>query len=872
MSRFRSLRLGLLIVGLTILGLSACDNDNDSDPAQADAAPPNGDDGTDGDDDPDGDNGTDDSDNETITLSGTLTAPPGIRTDGDVNAPQAPVVSNDTPDQAQGLIVPVTLGGYVNRPGAGPPGRSQQSGDRSDFFRAELASGQTLQLFMEARAGLIFGSRLELVLYDAEGVLLDSTAGTSKTKTLTAPDDGQFVIEVRAARGASNYLLSVGQSLNGEAPAGLRLNADFVPNELIVRPAPRRSAQTAPAMETRNQRWRLAGRAARGGPTSHPEGHLGHALRGADPDLQARWRTLQRLMELRRRDDIRAAAPNYRRYPQARPDDPFFDAQWHYEMIRLPAAWDITQGGPDSVVAVVDTGVLDEHPDLEGKLLSGYDFVSDRNNSGDGDGIDPDPSDPGDAQDSFHGTHVSGTIAAATDNGQGVAGAGWGIRVLPMRALGINGGTDFDIEQAIRYAVGLANDSGAVAAQTADVINLSLGGPESSPTNEAFFEDVRDEGVFVVAAAGNQGKQQATFPAAYDSVLSVSAVDLQQEAAFYSNFGPSIDLAAPGGDLRTDRNGDGVPDGVLSTLGQPNGDAIEPVYVNYQGTSMAVPHVAAVLGLMRGIDPDLTPAAFEDLLAAGAITQDLGDPGRDDRFGHGLIDARLALEAVTEGPIQEPDPEILAVPAALNFGASLTRAQLRLENGGGGELVLDPLETREPWLTLTPQRVSEAGLGTYRLEVDRSGLDVGSYQTQLTVQGNAPSLRISIIMEVTQAGTTAGDAGYHFVLLVDAETGDTVEQVEAQVVADQAAFEFTDVTPGTYQIVAGTDNSNDGFLCESAESCGFYPLFDPVDPQPIEVTEDRDDLDFVTTYNPGFADESPTDGSGFQPQRHRRAR
>src|SRR5262249_46916766 len=160
------------------------------------------------------------------------------------------------------------------------------------------------------------------------------------------------------------------------------------------------------------------------------------------------------------------------------------------------AAWDTTQGSDQVIVAVIDSGILSKHPDLVGKIVPGYDFVRASGNSGDGDGLDSNPEDKGEAP--YHGTLVAGIVAASTDTGLGVAGVGWKTRVMPVRAIGVDGsGTSYDILQAVQYAAGMANDSGHVPTRSADIINLSLGGKSSSAVEQSVFTAVRSKGIFV---------------------------------------------------------------------------------------------------------------------------------------------------------------------------------------------------------------------------------------------------------------------------------------------------------------------------------------------------------------------------------------
>ncbi len=209
-----------------------------------------------------------------------------------------------------------------------------------------------------------------------------------------------------------------------------------------------------------------------------------------------------------------------------------------------------------------------------------------------------------------------------------------------------------------------------------------------------------------------------------------------------------VDVAAPGGDTAVDRNGDGYADGVLSTS-EDDSRGAPSIYVFYQGTSMASPHVAGVAALMRAVNPALTPALFDTLLASGALTTDLGTAGRDDIFGHGLIDARKAVEAAAG---TTPDtPFLLVSPTGLNLGTSQTQTSFQVSNGGGGTLTIASVTDDQPWLVRQRQRSRHVSsrrrshrsrerhlhgnhqrreLGRERLRLGRDGGGVGRHQRQ----------------------------------------------------------------------------------------------------------------------------------------------
>jgi len=811
----------------------------------------------------------------TFTLSGIIQAPDNALIDSDVNDPLATYTPNDNFIDAQDLPNPVILGGYVNLAGTGPSGRSQISGDGSDFFRVSLIAGQIITLFIAANPTLV---DLDLYLYDALETQIDVAMGPGGQESLVAPADGNYFIEVRAMASASNYNLTIGQSSSTALTQTLRLSDEFVPGEVIVRfeedgPASevlRSSAgqaqlwgmQTKAGALTREMLLRFDEEAG----SQETFRALGirqtasrNIHRAAEGNTQRKSDTLHIIKSLRRRADVRYAQPNYIRKALAIPDDPQYPRQWHYPLINLPQSWDVTTGSNAVIVAVIDTGVLLNHPDLQNRLTSdGYDFISDPARAGDGDGIDPDPDDPGDGNlggSSFHGTHVSGTIAAETDNDIGGAGVTWSTRIMPLRAIGQGGGTDFDILQAVRYAAGLDNDSGTLPAQRADIINLSLGGGSFSPVAQELFTEIRGEGITAVAAAGNSASNTPFYPAAYEGVLSVSAVDIKKDLAQYSNFGTTIDLAAPGGDNTADINADGFPDGVLSTCGTDPTGVIEFVYCFYQGTSMAAPHVAGVVALMKAIYPALTPGELDILLANGLISEDLGPAGRDDQFGHGLIDAFGALVEAQNLAGGGVLPLTLIVnPAAINLGPQST-ASLRVEKAGGNpsdQLLVNAVTADVPWLIITEANVDTDGLGTYTVIVDRNQLTPGTYSATITVDADAPTvndIEVPVSMQVVTP-IVGGNAGFHYVLLVDSETFEIKARDNVPFSPGGYAYSFANIPAGTYQIFAGTDSNNDFIIGDPGEAFGAYLTLDQ--PLPITISDDQGGLDFTSNFDVSF--------------------
>jgi serine protease len=308
-------------------------------------------------------------------------------------------------------------------------------------------------------------------------------------------------------------------------------------------------------------------------------------------------------------------------------------------------------------VAVLDTGILPAHADVAGSpnLVSGYDLISDPAIANDGDARDADPTDPGDAilagecgagqppqplPSSWHGTHVAGTVGVGlTNNGVGVAGINWNVSVQAVRVLGKCGATTADINDAIRWGAGLAAPGVPANPTPARVINMSLGTPPGvpcslSPSTQEAINDATAAGVTVVVAAGNDAADASqVMPASCDNVITVAASDARGRLARYSNFGTTVEMLAPGGDVQRDDNGDGQPDGVLSM--------VQGGYAYYNGTSMASPHVAGVAALWLATEPSLTPAQMRAQLQAMAIPRTSTECSQP--CGAGLLNADRGL-------------------------------------------------------------------------------------------------------------------------------------------------------------------------------------------------------------------------------------
>lgn len=341
----------------------------------------------------------------------------------------------------------------------------------------------------------------------------------------------------------------------------------------------------------------------------------------------------------------------------ATPNDTRYNEQWHYfestAGINVPTAWD-TSTGSGVTVAVVDTGYR-PHADLAANIVGGYDFISDTEVSNDGNLRDNDARDPGDwttagqcdprdpAYDSsWHGTHVAGTIAAVTNNANGVAGVAYGAKVVPVRVLGTCGGYTSDIADGIIWASGGTVSGVPANANPAKIVSMSLGGQSAcGSTTQNAINSARSRGTVVIVAAGNETQNASNVsPANCSGVVVIAAVTRAGGRTWYSNFGAVVDVAAPGGDLTTTFAND-----ILSTLNAGTTTPGADSYALYAGTSMATPHVAAIAALMLQANPALTPDQIEALLKSTSRAF----PATCSQCGSGIVNAAAAVAAAPGG-------------------------------------------------------------------------------------------------------------------------------------------------------------------------------------------------------------------------------
>jgi serine protease len=808
------------------------------------------------------------------TISGTITAAAGNQVDSDINDTGLVPVTNNGFSSAQTISVPGVIGGYINASGFGDNGNSYENGDTSDFYQAGLDAGTTIRIALPDETG----ARVVLSVYDTVQNLITRANDIDQYAALSVNASGTYFIQVRIVSGATSYRLMVGSVSDLPLSSSLGQSADFVPGEVLVqlKTEPEQRASRAAAMTGFVQRSGLnkVSTDARGWMRLRADDRetvfkrlninrrsAASPARSRSEEVKiAKEETLRLVQALRRQPDVAHAQPNFIRRPYYIPEnDPLYSLQWNLEMLHLPDAWEHTLGSAQVIVAVIDTGILSAHPDISGKIANGYDFISDLDNARDGDGIDGDPEDMGDGyagDSSYHGTHTAGIIAAAFDNGLGVTGIGGATMLMPVRVLGPEGGTDWDIARAIRWAAGynITDDDGNVhegANPPADIINMSLGGPDYSEVLENAVIDAYNggTGAIMFAAAGNTPDGEPSYPAAFPEVFSVSAVDTNGDIAYYSNFGPTVFVAAPGGDVGADVQPDGYADGVLSTMGSDLDGPVEYQYSYYQGTSMAAAHLSGVAALMKAArsaaDPDnpLLPDEFYGYLVSGQITSDLGAVGDDDFYGYGLIDAYQAVLAAEAG---DPPPALSVTPLSLRFDTDSVSATLFARQVGSGDLSLSEVTKGTDWLNVIQSsgQTGAGDFGQYTVTVNRTNLPGGIYTDYIEFVTSANTVRIPVSMEVLPDRNAT--AAIQYLLLIDADTMDTVDQQALLPSNGQYSFTFQGVPPGTYYLISGSDLNNDFSLLDQGEAVGGYETLN----EWLAFTVDRDlsGLNFITGF------------------------
>jgi len=788
----------------------------------------------------------------TFAVSGTITIEPNSAIDADVMESNELQEQNNSFDTPQFISNPVILGGYLSgNEGEYQTGESYYK-DTKDFFRVSLLKGQQIRLTTFLADPESTSINVDLFLRPENDQAVDAgnlSFDNSSTQTLSVIQEGVYIIELSAQEDNSSpmlYTLSVSQTLfSGGGVQTSMLNTNFVSGEVLVKFKKKTAIkslsstqQEPPQIITKHN---LLHQRNVGGLATVYELEQLSASRSMTfesalsntplaSELNAKWQTLNVIEQLKLDSSVLIAEPNYIYKATAvtpRTNDSELSRQWNLPMIQIPAAWEASTGA-GVVIAVIDTGIDANHLDLKNNIgIDGYDFISDPSAAGDGDGLDSDPNDTGVF---FHGSHVAGILAAEGDNNLGVAGVAYNATLMPLRVLGTNNeGANSDIANAILYAAGLENASGTIPSKKADIINLSLGGPDRSFVLEQAINAALEEGLIIIAAAGNDGSSASFYPAAFDGVVGVSSVTDNKTLSTFSNHGTYIDVTAPGGTGLGDSLLDGFQDGILSTF-------MASEYVEYVGTSMATPHVAGVAALMKSLNTNLEQSSFTAALASGALTDDLANR---ELFGSGLINAAKAVNwALTEQGEAIILPSLSIFPTQFGFVGANTISSLFLDNPGSGSINIISISPSDDWIEVSEfdaDSVDESGLGKYRVRVNNTVLDINSVNSgDISILYKIDDGDVKVLtIDVFNSNTVQTDSsvGALFVSLyhID-ENAEGKPLVRFALVGsiksdNQYSYSFPRVPNGEYLLKAGTNNDLDAETFDNGEARGQYPPF-----------------------------------------------
>ena len=468
--------------------------------------------------------------------------------------------------------------------------------------------------------------------------------------------------------------------------------AEYVPGEILVKFKP---GITAPGAQSA-----LRARGLRALDVSPPDG----VMRVQVPPGQE----AEAIAALAQREDVEIASYNHIIYASTDPNDTYYSGfQWALPKIDAPGAWNMTTGSSNVIVAIVDSGLDTSHPEFSGRIVYPRDEIEDDNQ-------------PQDTCE--HGTHVTGIIAAQGNNGLGIAGMAWNVKILPVRALSGTkyscSGTEYDIRDGINWAV----------THGAKVINLSLGAlPTLGYTCEQQFPVMSEAianayaaGVLVVAAAGNNGTNRLACPALQSGAMAVGATDINDQRAWYSNYGTGLSVVAPG-------------DSIFSTL--PMSEIDEYGYMS--GTSMATPHVTGLAALIWSLSPGLAGDQVRNIIQSTA--DDLGTVGWDQYYGYGRINASRALGSSVSLHTIPDQVTFLVDDDSGPFPASM---QIQIATDSPGVLAWNTSVSPDvSWLSIAPPgsgTVSAASAASFTLSANRPNT-YGVYTTAIAVSGSTPS-------------------------------------------------------------------------------------------------------------------------------------
>lgn len=799
--------------------------------------------------------GNSSSESEAPFLSGTITMEQGTRVDQDA---AIAILRQGLADNPQSPVLPadVLLGGFVSHKAGSYDADFGYPKDQKDSLLLPLSAGQSVRIrLFNSLNNEPIDVHTRLFLNDVE---VDREEGASDTsRLLMAERDGEHRLEITVPNAGHPVRYLISSAPESSSNALSLLETDFVLGEAVITLAPPEpgllSIASMPASAAHSRS--LGGRHHR---VSMPDSFqpLNESTLSAQmasvPDKAA---TLEWIRQLQEDPAIESASPNYRVRAMADPtlQTNYEQQRWHYQLAGLESAWNDGFSGQGIRVAVLDTGVYSPdkggswHQELNPNIDCTIQFNENCFNA-----IDPGspPVDEGVQTENgvlYHGTHVTGTVGAdvSTEASQ-FTGVAFDSLLIPVKVLEGEEGTLADVVAGVQWVVNNGNPR-------ADIINLSLGASGNSSALEQSLIEARQAGILVTAAAGNEASRRKIFPAAYDSVLSVGAVNCNGTRSRFSNFGFSLDLVAPGG-------GPGIDCGDNDSFvwsADVVGD--NETIGGLPGTSMASPHVAGILALLleranlsqRRLLPPIVDALVREQRLLSAQNQPF-----DVQRGYGLVDASQlsGLGDISRLSVLEPDPRRVVFPEGESEQRLMLSAKGKNPETVTNVRVVDAND--DPWLEVVGNNPD----GSFQIRINRDFLPAseGNVRGDLRVNYvDNEGVQRSFLLPVTVLRPSDEDqrnAGTHFVQLIPVDDqgertgGEVIEQaVEARDGRYSFSFDPTEIPPGDYLLLAGSDLDNNGFFCDAGEACARFPRTE--EPRPITITpETRRTVTFSTSY------------------------
>lgn len=768
-------------------------------------------------------------------ISGTVFTSYGAVLDTDVPSSRFSSFDNNTQATAQAISLPSQIIGHVSL-----------TEDEWDVYSVYSERYQYVLLeIIDYDSENPTENDLDLFITDANLNIVADSESTDNYELLLLPDEGEYLIAVKAYAGDSKYALSIGTQISKAFSLRTHSSNFSFSDELLI--------QKKNTFNKDNKFQNLIINEFELGQLD-PEGiskkefkpnllpkrfksKLSNVLGIRAFGLELTRKNLNRVNEISKNKELAILnsltpdlkiLPNIHATAHAFTRDPEYYRQWNQISIGLDDALGSINNTNEVIVAVVDSG----SPEVGSRAWNdinftndGYDFLTEviyngvvvlSGEGGDGDGIDSNPYDFRDLDFqslTSHGTHVASTIAAK-NNRRGINGMN--VKVMPVRVLpnhpfagGFNG-----IIQGIRYAAGLSNDSGTLPDKHADVINLSLGGASSDYCS--FLQPIIDKGVVLVAAAGNESSPMNFYPASCSGVISVGAHDINYDHAYYSNYNQNVDISAPGGDINWDLDGNGITDGVYAYTDEIS---LGPL----QGTSMAAPHVSGAIAVMKSINSAISNTDIDAMIADGSITIDRGLAGRDDYFGHGTLDLAKAVNAALNFTNASSNTFASLSNSTADYGVDTESITVALNKYGDESLSVVGLFADNNQGFTYGSDVNEEGFGEYTFFLDRSEFNEGRYSNVIYFQMSSGAYVRLLVYFAVGSDLVRASVEAAFLILYGGD-GEVIRSQIINLSDGEYDFSFENIPTGEYSLRVTTDIDEDEVGCTRGELCGFYPF------------------------------------------------